>query len=137
MRTSFPKENGDSATVPKDSPNNSGQLESENEQTVKFPKRLRNRGKGKVLATIYRRSDCYRLYWRTRVDGKPVSRFKDFATYSEAKREGDKVVGNLVKGSQASVLSPRQATDALVALQRLQSVYEATGRRLSFPTVTS
>ena len=45
----------------KDSPNISGELESENEQGVKFPKRLRHRGKGRVLATIYKRPDGYRL----------------------------------------------------------------------------
>jgi hypothetical protein len=58
MRTMFPVENGELATVPKDSPNILGQLDNENEQAVKFPKRLRHRGKGKVLATIYKRPDC-------------------------------------------------------------------------------
>ncbi len=52
MRTNFPEENGDSALVPKGSPNISRLLDSENEGAVKFPKRLRHRGKGKVLATI-------------------------------------------------------------------------------------
>jgi hypothetical protein len=58
MRTTFPSENGDLATASKDSQNISGDLEDESEQSVKFPKRLRHKGKGRVLATIYKRSDC-------------------------------------------------------------------------------
>jgi hypothetical protein len=36
----------------------------------KFPMKLRHKGKGKVLAIIYKRPKAYRLYWRERVDGK-------------------------------------------------------------------
>lgn len=68
--------------------------------------RWRHNGRGGVLATIYRRPDCYRVYWRARVDGKPKSRIKDFATCSEAKRAADKTVADLAKGSQAPTLSP-------------------------------
>ena len=82
---------------------------------MKFPKRLRHRGKSKVLATIYKRPDCYRVYWRLRVDGKPKSRLQDFATYSAAKRAGDKVVTDLAKG-QATVLSPGQASEGAFSL---------------------
>jgi integrase len=131
MRTTFPQENGESAAAPKDSPNISGQLDNENEQDVKYPKRLRQRGKGKVWATIYKRPNCYRLYWRARVDGKPRSMFKDFVTYSEAKREGNTVVADLAKSSQTAALSPGQARDALAALERLQSFYVSTGCRVS------
>ena len=137
MRTIFTEENGESATVTKDSPNIPGQLESESEQDVKYPKRLRHRGKGKVLATIYKRPDFYRLYWRARADGKPRSQFQDFPTYSEAKRRGDKVVADLVKGSQAAALSPGQARDALAALERLQGFYQSTGRRVSLLAAVS
>jgi hypothetical protein len=49
------------------------------------------------------------VYWRARVDAKPVSRFKDFSGYAESKREADKIVRGLVKGSQAATLSPGQA----------------------------
>jgi len=84
-------------------------LDSESERDVKFPKRLRHRGKGKVLATIYKRPDFYRLYWRARVDGKPKSQMKDFPTYSKAKREGDAVVAAKAKGT-AMPLSPGQVS---------------------------
>jgi integrase len=73
----------------------------------------------------------YRLYWRIRVDGKPKSRFKDFALYTPAKREGDKLVSDLAKGSQASVLSPGQASNALLAFQRLQRFQVDTGRKVT------
>ena len=97
---------------------------------MKFPKRLRHRGKGKVLATIYRLPDGYRLYWRERVDGKPKSRMKDFSTYSEVKREGDKVVAAKAKGT-VMPLSPGQVSDAQNAFEELQRFYQATGKRVS------
>ncbi len=97
---------------------------------MKFPKRLRHRGKGKVLATIYKQSGGYRLYWRERVDGKPKSRMKDFPTYSEAKREGDKVVSAKAKGA-VMPLSPGQTSDAMAAIEDLQRFYQATGKRIS------
>jgi hypothetical protein len=46
MRTIFTEENGDLQTAPKDSPNISEGFGDENEQIVKYPKRLRLRGKG-------------------------------------------------------------------------------------------
>jgi len=97
---------------------------------VKFPKRLRHKGKGRVLATIYKRPGCYRLYWRARIDGKPKSLMTDFGTYAEAKREGDKKVAELAKGKAAG-LSPGQAADAQNALEELQRFYQATGKRIS------
>src|SRR6267142_6417281 len=89
---SFPLENEGLAVDSKDSPNILGVLGEENEQNVKFPKRLRYKGKVKVLATIYKRTDCYRVYWRARVDGKPKSRFKEFTNYAACKREADKIM---------------------------------------------
>jgi hypothetical protein len=113
MRTTFPQENGESATAPKDFPHTSGQLDNENEQDVKYPKRLRRQGKGKVWATIYKRPNCYRLYWRARVDGKPRSMFKDFGACSEAKRDGNTVVADLARSSQMAAISPGQDRDPL------------------------
>jgi integrase len=106
-------------------------LGAESEQNVRYPRRLRHNDRGKVLATIYKRPDGYRLYWRARVDGKPRSMFKDFPTYSAAKKAGDTVVEDLYKGAQAARLSPGQVTDALASLERLRSFYQSTGRRVS------
>jgi len=131
MRTIFPNENGGLVTSPKHSPNILEGFGDESEKNVKFPKRLRYRGKGKVLATIYKRPDCYRLYWRARVDGKPRSNFKDFPNYSGAKRAGDKTVTDLAKGSDVPKLTAGQASDAIAALEGLQRFYQSTGRRLS------
>jgi len=82
-----------------------------------LPKTTAPQGPGKVLATIYRCPDGYRLYWRAGVDGKPRSRFKDFPTYSVAKRQGEKVVADLAKGAEAAKLTPGQASDALAAFE--------------------
>jgi hypothetical protein len=81
MKTRFPPDSQGSGPngAAKHSQNIPSGLEDESECTVKFPKRLRHRGNGKVLATIYKQPDCYRLYWRERVDGKPKSRMKDFS----------------------------------------------------------
>jgi len=107
-----------------------GALEAESEQQVKFPKRLRHRGKGKVLATIYKMPSGYRLYWRQRVDGKPKSQMRLFKSYADAKREGDKLVADLAKG-RTITLSPGQAADARNAAEELQRLYQATGKRVS------
>jgi hypothetical protein len=97
---------------------------------VKFPKKLRHRGKGKVLATIYRLPDGYRLYWRARVLGvdgklKPKSRMRLFKRYADAKREGDRMVADLAKGT-STALSPGQAADAQNAIEELQRYFQAT-----------
>jgi integrase len=119
------------ATATKDSPNISWQLGSEDQTKVKFPKRLRYRGKGKVLATIYKRKNCYRLYWRARVEGKPKSLFKDFAGYSAAKQAGDKVIADLVKNAPAAGLLPGQVSDAGAAFERLRDFFRSTGKRVT------
>jgi integrase len=107
-------------------------LEGESEQNVKFPKRLRHRGKGKVLATIYKRPDGYRLYWRARAaDGMRKSYMQDCSTYSKAKRVADKVVADLAKGNRAPALTPGQADSALAALEALENFRLSTGRRVS------
>ena len=131
MRTTFPKENGELATAPQVSPNILGQLEGESEQDVKFPKRLRHNGKGRVLATIYKRPDGYRIYWRARgADGRPRTMLKECVSYAAAKRAADIAVAGLHKG-KALTLTPGQANDALAAFERLQGFYEVTGKRAS------
>jgi integrase len=56
---------------------------------------------------------------------------RDFRSYSEAKRAGDKLVSDLAKGSFVADMTPAQARDARAALERLQGFYEQTGRRVS------
>jgi integrase len=71
------------------------------------------------------------------VDGKAVSRFKDFVNYSAAKSEADTVVADLVKGRQNAAISPGQASDALAAFERLQRFHRDTGRRVSLLAAVS
>jgi len=58
-------------------------------------------------------------------------RMERFQTYSEAKRRADALTKEMAQGSQVTVLTPKQATDALAALQRLQSHFHSAGRRIS------
>ena len=93
-----------------------------------FPKHIEHRGK--VLATIYRKSKSYPLYrvsWT--VAGKRM--MKAFPLYGEAKRHADKLVKDLAKGSQATLLTAGQARDALAAMEVLQGFYQSTGKRVS------
>jgi len=60
-----------------------------------------------------------------------------FRTYSEAKRHADGLVKDLAKGSQVTALHPAQAHDALAALERLQTFYQSTGRRVSLLAAVS
>ena len=122
---------GPAPGLPKDSPNNVAESESEADVSH-WPRKLKHRGK--VLARIYKRPTHphYRLYWRVRTaEGKAASRMRDFGTYSEAKREGDKLVAQLAKGSQVTALTPGQANDALAAFERLHGFYVSTGRKIS------
>jgi integrase len=140
MRTIFPKEIGDTVPEARETQKESGQLPGKTEKDVKFPERLRSKKGGKVWAIIYRlpkQAQPFRLYWRARVDGVARSRMKDFTNYSQAKAAGNKLVGDLEKGSQAAVLSPGQASAAIVAVQRLQKFYEDTGKRVSLPEAVS
>ena len=101
---------------------------------MKFPKKLKHRGR--ALATIYAKKPgrpYYRLYWR--VNHK--TRQKEFRTYAEAKRAGDKLVRDLANGSQVTALTTGQASDALAALEGLQNFYQSTGRRLSLRAVVA
>ena len=123
MRTIFPQqneENGSPDTVPTQ--------ETPELAKVKFPKRIRHRGK--VLATIYAKCKgraSYRLAWQVAGQRKMAS----FATYALAKHHADTLVKNLAKGSQVTALHPAQARDALAAFGRLADYYAATGRRVS------
>ncbi len=100
---------------------------------MKFPKHIQHRGR--VLATIYGKRTakkkggypCYRVSWT--IAGK--RHMKAFERYGEAKSHAEALVRDLAKGSQVAALTPRQATDALAAIERLQGFYQSTGRRVS------
>jgi len=101
---------------------------------MRFPKRIRHRGQ--VLAVIYGKTKAfpaYRLAWR--VTGK--RRMERFQSYSEVKRRADALVKELAQGSHVTALTPKQATDALAALERLQGFFQQTGRRVSLLAAVS
>src|SRR5437763_463583 len=125
MRTSFPPENDGVSSSRTDSAQNQPESEEEN---VKWPKRVKHRGK--VLATIYRKSKNYPFY-RLAYYAAGKRHLISLASYSEAKAKADKLVRDLAKGSQVAALTATQARDALAALERLQSFYVSTGRRIS------
>ncbi|MGA2854585.1 MAG: hypothetical protein ABSE90_10720, partial [Verrucomicrobiota bacterium] len=109
-------------------------FEPESDRAVKFPKRIKYRGK--TLAVIYGRCkgrESYRVAWQ--VAGQ--RRMASFPSYSLAKRHADALVKDLSKGSQVTALHPAQARDALAALERLADFYRATGRRISLLAVAS
>jgi integrase len=110
------------------------EFEPESDRAVKFPKRIKYRGK--TLAVIYGRCkgrESYRVAWQ--VAGQ--RRMASFPSYSLAKRHADALVKDLSKGSQVTALHPSQARDALAALERLTDFYRATGRRVSLLAVAS
>jgi integrase len=123
----FPQENEWSASTD----TVSTQKPAESEKSLKFPKRIKHRGK--ALATIYGRSKSYpqyRVAWS--VNGK--RRMKAFDHYGGddgALKYAEKLVPDLAKGSRVTALSPNQANDALAALQRLESYRQQTGRTVS------
>jgi integrase len=91
---------------------------------------LRHNNRGKVLAKIYKRPDCYRLSWRvTGTDGKRVGRQKEFRTYAEAARFGRKLVKDLAKG-RAVELTPGQVSGAVAAFKLLQDFRPDIGRQV-------
>jgi integrase len=104
---------------------------------MKFPRKLRHKGKGPVLATLYKRPDhTYRVYWRTRLEGKPVSRTRDFLRLNKAKAFAEDKVKELARGEDKA-LTPGQIADAQVAFDRLREYYRQTGRKLTLRAVAA
>jgi integrase len=131
MRTKNPQQN-ETFPIP-DTVSTQETLESER-QKVKFPKKLKHRGR--VFATIYGKSKSYSLYrvaWTT--GGRRL--MKAHPSYSDALKHADGLVSELAKGSQVPALTAGQARDALAAFERLEELYRATGKRLSLLAAVS
>lgn len=120
-----------------DSTQKKPESEAETEKTVKFPKRVKHRGR--VFATIYGKSKSYPLYrvaWQAQ--GKRLMKaFPRFGGEDGANQFADSLVKNLAKGSQAANLTSGQAADALAALERLESFRQSTGKRVSLLAAVS
>ena len=135
MRTIFPQQieaSGVSDTVPTQEPPETGE-----DDVKKWPKKVKHRNK--VHAKIYRPCqgrDSYRLTWY--VSGRRM--MKSFPTYSGpggAKEYADALVKELAKQSQVVMLTPAQANDAVAAIERLNTFYQSTGRRISLLATVS
>jgi integrase len=94
---------------------------------VKFPVTIKHRAsKAKVYAPA-KNFPYYRLGFA--VAGK--RRMQTFATYSEAREAGERIVREIAQGSSAASLSAGQSQDALAALERLDAFRQSTGRKFS------
>ncbi len=104
---------------------------------TKWPKKVKHRNK--VLAKVYRPCQgrgSYRVVWRA----AGQRQMKSLPTYSGkggAKEFAEALVKELAAQSQAVMLTPGQATDALAALERLNTFREATGRKVSLLAAVS
>jgi len=100
---------------------------------MRFPKVITHR---KAEATIYGKKDGYRFYRVAyRVDGQ--RRLKSFKTYADAKTYAKRKVREISKGSKLAVLTSGQASDAILALERLHRFYLETGRQVSLSGAVS
>jgi integrase len=97
----------------------------------KWPKKVKHRKQ--VLAKIYRPCegrDSYRVAWKA--GGKRM--MKSFHTYGGtggALEYAEELVKELAKGSRATALTPKQADEALAAIDRLEAYRRSTGRTVS------
>ena len=95
---------------------------------MKYPVRIKYRGHS--LAVIYAKNKNYPYYRLAyRVNGK--RQMRSFHDYSGARKFASTLIRQLAQGSQVAALTAAQARDAIAAMQRLQTLYEVTGRRVS------
>ncbi len=100
---------------------------------VRFPKTIHYR---RIEATIYGRKPNYPFYRIAYyVAGK--RHLRNFKTYQEAKAEAERKVREIADGSQAAALNADQSRDALAALERLQTLRQFSGRRVSLLAAVS
>ena len=103
----------------------------------KWPKKIKHRRK--VLAKIYRPCrgrESYRVTWYA-AGKRQMKSFPTFAGKDGAKEFAEGKVKELANNSQAALLTPLQATDALAAIERLGSFYQTTGRKVSLLAAVS
>jgi len=100
---------------------------------MKFPKVIRHR---RSEVTIYGKKSNYPFYRIAyRVAGK--RHLRNFSKYGEALKEAQSKVRELAEGSQAAALTANQSRDALAAFQRLDTLQQSTGRRVSLLAAVS
>lgn len=100
---------------------------------MKFPVTIRHRSRQAKIYAPAKNFSYYRLAYTEA--GK--RRMQTFPTYSEARQAAERIVRELAAGSQAAALSASQSRDALAALERLDTFFQSTGRRLSLLAAVS
>ena len=100
---------------------------------MRFPVTIRHRA---CKVKIYGPGGKF-AYYRIAYATTGKRRMQTFAAYSDAKAAAERIVRELVDGSQAAVLSASQSRDALAALERLESFRQSTGRAISLLAAAS
>ncbi len=103
----------------------------------KWPKKVKHRRK--VLAKIYRPCqgrESYRVTWYA-AGKRQMKSFPTYAGEGGAKEFAEGKVKELAANSQAAMLTPSQATDAMVAFERLNTFHQDTGRKITLLAAVS
>ena len=104
---------------------------------AKWPKKVKHRNK--ALAKIYRPCrgrDSYRVTWNA-AGRRQMKSFPTYAGSGGAKEFAETLVKELARNSQAVMLTPAQASDALAAIERLNTFHQTTGRKISLLSAVS
>ncbi len=104
---------------------------------MKWPKKVKHRNK--VLAKVYRPCsgrDSYRVTWYA-AGKRQMKSFPTYAGAGGAREYAEALVKELAKQSQAIMLTPGQASDALASIERLNTFHESTGKRVSLLAAVS
>jgi integrase len=97
----------------------------------KWPKKVKHRNK--VLAKIYRPCrgrESYRVAWYAS-EKRQMKSFPAYSGKGGAKEFAEAKAKELATNSQAALLTPSQATDALAAIECLAGFYQTTGLKVS------
>ena len=99
---------------------------------MKFPVKVFARKNSPIFSTIYGRTPArptYRVAWR--VDGRRLMQsFARFKGSDGALEFAQKKARQLASGSKLAALTPKQASDALIAVDTLKSFKRATGQEI-------
>ena len=104
---------------------------------MKWPKKVKHRNQ--ILAKVYRPCqgrDSYRVTWYA-AGRRQMKSFPNYAGKGGAKEYVESLVREPAKQSQAVMLSPAQAADALASIERLNTFHQSTGHKVSLLAAVS
>ena len=94
---------------------------------MRFPVTIRHRtSKAKIYAPAGKFA-----YYRVAYTAAGKRKMQTFAAYSDAKTAAERIVRDMANGSQAAAFNASQSRDALAALERLNTLYQTTGRKFT------